>query len=67
MYVWVRGAKTTGPIAKTFVFYGSYVLLIGFQTLESSTYSFVGERPYLSTKIITLSEFFNFVHQVSRL
>jgi hypothetical protein len=29
--------------------------------------SFVGERPYLTTKIITLSEFFNFVHQVSRL
>jgi hypothetical protein len=28
---------------------------------------FFGERPYLSTKIITLSEFFNFVHQVSRL
>jgi hypothetical protein len=27
----------------------------------------IGERPYLSTKIITLSEFFNFVHQVSRL
>jgi hypothetical protein len=27
----------------------------------------VGERPYLTTKIITLSEFFNFVHQVSRL
>jgi hypothetical protein len=26
----------------------------------------VGERPYLTTKIITLSEFFNFVHQVSR-
>jgi hypothetical protein len=26
-----------------------------------------GERPYLTTKIITLSEFFNFVHQVSRL
>jgi hypothetical protein len=27
----------------------------------------IGERPYLTTKIITLSEFFNFVHQVSRL
>jgi hypothetical protein len=27
----------------------------------------VGERPYLTTKIITLSEFFNFIHQVSRL
>jgi hypothetical protein len=30
-------------------------------------YVFIGERPYLTTKIITLSEFFNFVHQVSRL
>jgi hypothetical protein len=29
--------------------------------------SHFGERPYLTTKIITLSEFFNFVHQVSRL
>jgi hypothetical protein len=28
---------------------------------------YIGERPYLTTKIITLSEFFNFVHQVSRL
>jgi hypothetical protein len=45
-YVWVRGAKTTGPIAKKVCF---------------------GERPYLTTKIITLSEFLNFVHQVSRL
>jgi hypothetical protein len=27
----------------------------------------MSERPYLTTKIITLSEFFNFVHQVSRL
>jgi hypothetical protein len=30
-------------------------------------YHNIGERPYLTTKIITLSEFFNFVHQVSRL
>jgi hypothetical protein len=27
----------------------------------------IGERPYLTTKIITLSEFLNFVHRVSRL
>jgi hypothetical protein len=32
-----------------------------------SIYCNIGERPYLTTKIITLSEFFNFVHQVSRL
>jgi hypothetical protein len=40
---------------------------LGMSGMSKQCIGAIGERPYLTTKIITLSEFFNFVHQVSRL